>query len=352
MMTLRIGVRVRALVAACLVLGAALASGYEARADDLDSLRSRAQESADEISALEHRLISLEGQEAELGERIAQATGEISALEVEIHDAQAAWSAARARYVDSAVATYKAGPGSQLALLLSADTVSELASASQAAGQIAQLDSEALDAYESARDKAEAAQAQLDAKKRALLAAATRVDEVSADIEVTITERSGALEQLNAEIAKLEREARREARLAAAQERSAATAASQDALAQVLSQAGAENGAGGPALGLPPGFASTGVTFEGVASWYGPGFEGNLTANGEIFDPSKFTAASKELPFGTWLYVEFQGRGVIVRINDRGPYADGRVIDLSQAAAEAIGMSGVGWVTIEILVKT
>ncbi|MBA2311479.1 MAG: septal ring lytic transglycosylase RlpA family protein [Actinobacteria bacterium] len=105
-------------------------------------------------------------------------------------------------------------------------------------------------------------------------------------------------------------------------------------------------------MGLPPGFASTGVTFEGVASWYGPGFEGNLTANGEIFDPSKFTAASKELPFGTWLYVEFQGRGVIVRINDRGPYADGRVIDLSQAAAEAIGMSGVGWVTIEILVKT
>ncbi len=351
MISIRIGVRVRALVAACLVLGAALASGYVAHADDLDSLRSRAQEFADEISALEHRLISLEGQEAELGERIARATGEISALEVEIHDAEAAWSAARARYVDSAVATYKAGPGSQLALLLSAHTVSELASASQAAGQIAQLDSEALAAYESARDRAEAAQAQLDAKKQVLLAAATRVDEVSADIEVTIAERSGALEQLNAEVAKLEREARREARLAAAQERSAATtAAAQDTLADVLSGAGA--GPPGPVPGLPVGFASTGVTFEGIASWYGPGFEGNLTANGEIFDPSKFTAASKELPFGTWLYVEFQGRGVIVRINDRGPYADGRVIDLSQAAAEAIGMSGVGWVTIEILVKT
>ena len=90
---------------------------------------------------------------------------------------------------------------------------------------------------------------------------------------------------------------------------------------------------------------------KGVASWYGPGFHGKKTANGERFNTHDLTAAHKTLPFGTKVRVtnESTGKSVVVRINDRGPYAHGRVIDLSKAAAETVGISGVGKVTLAAL---
>jgi rare lipoprotein A len=90
---------------------------------------------------------------------------------------------------------------------------------------------------------------------------------------------------------------------------------------------------------------------KGVASWYGPGFHGKKTANGERFNTHALTAAHKTLPFSTKLRVtnERTGKSVVVRINDRGPYAHGRVIDLSKAAAEAVGILGVGQVTLAAL---
>jgi len=90
---------------------------------------------------------------------------------------------------------------------------------------------------------------------------------------------------------------------------------------------------------------------KGAASWYGPGFHGKRTANGERFDTHALTAAHKTLPFGTQVRVtnERTGKSVVVRINDRGPYAHARVIDLSKAAAEAVGISGVGKVVLAAL---
>ena len=87
------------------------------------------------------------------------------------------------------------------------------------------------------------------------------------------------------------------------------------------------------------------------ASWYGPKFHGKLTANGEIYDQMALTAAHKSLTFGTLLKVTNprNGRSVIVRINDRGPYVQGRDLDLSKGAAIELGMlkKGVGRVKIE-----
>jgi len=87
---------------------------------------------------------------------------------------------------------------------------------------------------------------------------------------------------------------------------------------------------------------------RGKASWYGPGFQGRLTANGERFNTNDLTAAHKTLPFGTKVQVTNMrtGQTVVVRINDRGPYAHGRIIDLSKASARAIGISGLGEVTL------
>ena len=93
--------------------------------------------------------------------------------------------------------------------------------------------------------------------------------------------------------------------------------------------------------------------FNGKASWYGPGFHGRLTANGERYNQHALTAAHPNLRFGTKVRVTNlkNGRSVVVRINDRGPYAKGRIIDLSAAAAQTIGMidMGVAPVRVEVL---
>jgi rare lipoprotein A len=83
---------------------------------------------------------------------------------------------------------------------------------------------------------------------------------------------------------------------------------------------------------------------RGVASWYGPGFHGRRTANGEKYDMHDMTAAHKTLPFGTRVLVHNPrtGKEVVVRINDRGPFVRGRVIDLSKAAAGALGIKARG----------
>ena len=88
-----------------------------------------------------------------------------------------------------------------------------------------------------------------------------------------------------------------------------------------------------------------------VASWYGPGYHGRQTANGEVFDMYALTAAHKTLPFGTRLRVTHTGnrRSVVVEINDRGPFIKGRDLDLSLGAARALVMvdEGVARVRIE-----
>lgn len=92
---------------------------------------------------------------------------------------------------------------------------------------------------------------------------------------------------------------------------------------------------------------------QGVASWYGGKFHGRLTSSGEVFDTNDLTAAHKSLPFGTIVKVTNldNGKSVVVRINDRGPFVEGRIIDLSRAAAEALGMLGLGvaHVSLEIV---
>jgi len=81
-----------------------------------------------------------------------------------------------------------------------------------------------------------------------------------------------------------------------------------------------------------------------VASWYGPGFVGRTTSTGERFDPNELTAASKTLPLGSRVRVTNpdNGRSVVVRINDRGPFVRGRNLDLSHRAAQQIGLTGKG----------
>jgi rare lipoprotein A len=90
---------------------------------------------------------------------------------------------------------------------------------------------------------------------------------------------------------------------------------------------------------------------SGIASWYGPNFNGRQTANGETFNMNEFTAAHRTLPFNSILRVinKSNNKSVIVRINDRGPFAKDRIIDLSKKAAEKINMIGPGSVPVELI---
>ncbi|MBF9232807.1 septal ring lytic transglycosylase RlpA family protein [Microvirga alba] len=83
---------------------------------------------------------------------------------------------------------------------------------------------------------------------------------------------------------------------------------------------------------------------RGLASWYGPGFQGRRTASGESFNSWAMTAAHRSLPFGTTLRVVNvkNGRSVVVRVNDRGPFTGRRIIDLAKGAAQELGLTLVG----------
>ena len=110
---------------------------------------------------------------------------------------------------------------------------------------------------------------------------------------------------------------------------------------------------GGPSAETDPTAGEPGWVQEGIASYYAHKFHGRTTASGETYDMMAMTAAHRTLPFGTRVRVvnKDNGRSVVVRINDRGPFVAGRVIDLSRASAEELGMmgSGVAPVRLEVL---
>ena len=102
----------------------------------------------------------------------------------------------------------------------------------------------------------------------------------------------------------------------------------------------------------PPKPARIGATEKGEASWYGEPYNGRRTASGEIFDMEQLTAAHRTLPFQTWVEVTNldNGKQVDVRITDRGPFVDGRIIDLSRGAAREIGLLRTGIAKVQLKV--
>ena len=325
----------RAVAAALALVGAALAAPGPATAADLEALRDRAQFVADQVSAREHDLARLEQRRATLTEELDEASSEIGILELKLHRAEAAHQRAMDDYVDRAIEAYMDGSTTHLALLLSSKNMNQLFTIAEATVASAQEDAGALSDALASAEAAKARQDQIDERKQKLLAAEARVESVQASIENALAARRELLVNLTADIEELERQARRAAAQAARPD-----AAFLDLLA-----------GSGPSLGIPNGYVGTGVTFEGIASWYGPGFEGNPTASGDIFDSSLFTAASKDLPLGSWLFVQRNGRGVVVLVNDRGPYVGDRILDLSKAAAQALGIGGLGWIKAEVILK-
>jgi rare lipoprotein A len=105
-----------------------------------------------------------------------------------------------------------------------------------------------------------------------------------------------------------------------------------------------------PPLAKIPAPSQPSMVETGLASWYGRGFHGKLTASGEVFNQEKFTAAHRTLPWGSRVKVTnlANGKSVEVRINDHGPFGKGRIIDVSRAAARVLGIVGSGITTVRV----
>jgi rare lipoprotein A (peptidoglycan hydrolase) len=191
---------------------------------------------------------------------------------------------------------------------------------------------------ETTRDASRAAQAQLDAERTQLEGMIAHQDALDAQLQAAAAARKAA-----------------EAAQAAANQsvvdryETDPTARDRHRVATVNQRALMARYPFGPAGGIPPGLKATGQVLTGPASWYGPGFDGRPTASGAIYDQEGWTCASKELPLGTILLVSENGRNVLLLVNDRGPYVDGWILDLSHAAAVALNHPGVGVVTAQVL---
>ncbi len=251
-----------------------------------------------------------------------------------------------------AAAVYEAGPGIQLEMLLASNSWADVGDAQEFMARTLTVDPPTLAALATEKASLTATIKHLEQRQRDLRAAARRLDAITLQVNQEVARAWQLARRAGQAVRTLERQQQRLAAALAAER-----AKQQQNLADLVD---GERGADqsdllrllGPNQGrgcdIPPGLKETSVHLSGVSSWYGPGFAGRPTASGAIYDPRLFTAANKELPLNTFLRVHFQGRCAVVLMNDRGPYITGRTFDLSQAAAEYLGL-GLGFVTVDVL---
>ncbi|CAN5683752.1 hypothetical protein BH18ACT15_BH18ACT15_01960 [soil metagenome] len=343
------------LVAASLLTVAFSPPDPGASSRPLSSVAARAQDVAQRVTSLERDVARLTSVERRLAAGVAAASQRLASRRLALARAEKRRRGTEDELVARAVEAYKSPPGAALGVLLGSRSMGDVAALQAVTSAAALANEKVLHSVLVARRHAERESAAAEQRKAELLARQERMARVRTAKADTLAQRRTALGRLSARISELQRAAKIEERRARRQLMETAGAAGAPGSTPIPAGPGggiAEPAYGlGPATDLPAGFLHTAVSFEGLASWYGPGFAVQSTANGDIFDPRKFTAASKTLPLPTWLYVTRGGRGTVVLVNDRGPYAGDRVLDLSKAAAQALGVTGVSWVRAEVLVK-
>ncbi len=331
--------------------------------DDLDGIRKRLANANAETARALGAIKSLDAKIFSVGKSIARderetgrLRGEIKRTEDRIADLEAQVQRLRRSSNARARQMYKSGPASVLAVLFTADTLGDLPKLGMFWETLAEKDERTL--VEATRLRAAMAdeRTKLAGSVEKLKAQVRKADAEQESLKGTRDARASSLEKLKVVIqeAIAAEKAVLAARAAAVKKPapgpcSPGVAARDQRLAALLDWYAP---AVGDASFVPPKLGSTGVVVSGSASWYGPGFDGCRSSSGATFRAAQMTAASLSLPLGTLLKVTFGGRAVVVVITDRGPYVEGRVLDLSAASARAIGLSGLGDVRMEILLPT
>ncbi|HWH30775.1 MAG TPA: septal ring lytic transglycosylase RlpA family protein [Mycobacteriales bacterium] len=320
-----------------------------------------------DLTTLRERLAAATEQAERYAAALDEAAARQSALRVEMsrlgeqRDAAQDAVDARARQAYLATAAAVPEPMADLAAALAAPDLRRLADAelerrgARAAVLAASDLSTAVDARTST---AQALAQRADALRVALRAETVAALQAQEQARRVLAEAAAALEAERAR-ARAAEVLRLAADLAAARERldaaSADVARSLTPAQTRRSRAAAEREAPLVALaeatgsGYPAGYGPSGTVLRGEASWYGPGFVGNPTASGAPYDPERLTCAHKTLPLGTLVRVSRAGLAMTCLVNDRGPYVDDRIIDLSRAGSRALGFDGVAQVVVEVL---
>ena len=300
---------------------------------------------------------------AALTDQLERSEADVVAGQLRREAATGSLDAARRRVRARAVAAYMRGTGAAVAALGAPGAYLDV---------VAAKEREVLARYRSAVQAAGDEQRRAEEARRGLRAARAELAAVQADLDAWIgaDDARRAEDRSRADEARAAALARKEAAAAEARRRAAAAvvggspggyapspldpdallprhrAATERQLALMRRVAFGPVSATGV---LPGGLVPTGRRVDGDASWYGPGFNGRPTASGAIYDQEAWTVASRDLPLGTLLVVSRGDRRVLLLVNDRGPYVDGRVLDLSAAAARALGVGGVARVLAEVV---
>ncbi len=299
--------------------------------------------SADIAARIEYQQVALaqdRSQMAVLDLNIADAEQYLGQRRLQLADANDRLDEAENAYYNSLnmfngrlSAIYKLGNDDAYSVILSSESFADALSRFSYLATISENDQKLVDRVKSQAEEVRALQKQVDALKQDSAANLAGLEAQKEQLQAKI---DADLYNINAATAALAQAQARE----------------EGATRRVAPTAGPATGTGPATIDVgdspPSGLKPSGITLAGVASWYGPGFNGQSTASGETYNMYAYTAASKTLPFGTWLKVSFNGRSVFVRINDRGPYVGGRILDLSYAAAQSLGLDGIGYVTAEI----
>lgn len=319
--------------------------------EELERIQGQLDEATARVLDLEAEIEGLEADRRALDERIAVTAERIREQRLEVQAAEERLAAARARYRTRLIEVYKRGGIDPIAILLSSETISDFVSRASVLARIAEDDSRVVSDLGVALADTRYQAAQLDE----LLVQDRELQQVLADRlsarERTLADQEKLVAQLNAEARETLQKTRsynvqtraqwESASIpsGAAIPRATATVSPYDGLTWIVSAY------------MPRAYRTTGTAWTAVCSWYGPGFHGRRTASGQIFNENDLTCASRTLPFGTVLALTRGNNRIIVYVNDRGPFIAGRDLDLSKAAAQALGFGGVAPVHAEIVVR-
>jgi rare lipoprotein A (peptidoglycan hydrolase) len=293
-----------------------------ASAASVSSQRSQAAVVLHRIEVLDWRRSHLRTLEANVRENLRNLHGSITNISSAIVSEQQGLEADQATLAAMLVGDYKSNSSTDsAAYVLASHSFSELLQRVDEVARVNTSSSDLLHEIQVAQRRLARQRVQLSNQADARTRALARLATARHGLDRAIAARQAVLQSIDANIA-----------------------------SQLAAERARRSGLASSLGGSPPPELGSGGGFTGEASWYGPGFAGHRTADGEIFDPNKLTCASPWLAFNTMLRVTDleTGRSVVVRVNDRGPYGRG-VLDLSAHAAQIIGLTGWADVQVDIL---
>jgi hypothetical protein len=327
-------------------MAALLLAGAPAAAQTLGAAQEKRSQAMEELQSVSVDFDTLAARYARVQARADLAAAKL--VDALLQESQLQSEAARARALldGRADAIYRAGPGAFMDVLLGSDGPGDYLARQElverALGEGVDDAATAIRARDDAGDLIRG----MEVARQDLVDLQMELADIRNVMEIRLAQAQADVDAADRRIAQIERQRQELIDAATLEQHYLDLIAVDGELSQLLELLGPTGGQG---CDIPPGLQTTGQTFEGEASFYGEEFAGNPTAIGHIFNPALFTAAHRTLPLPSFLHVRYGDRCATVLVNDRGPYVDGRILDLSEGAAMYLGLPGVGDVRCEIL---